>query len=100
MLGILAQIQGGDYAKRNHHNTHDDDHHDRPENSGEHTALGIGLARVFPKEFPEARHVQAEAFKPVHIVGQKAAHNTGDGQLFFLAVNVLHSDVIARVFPV
>ena len=100
MLGILAQIQGGNHAKRDHHNTHDDDHHDRPENSGEHTAFGVCLARVFPKEFPEARHIQAEAFQPAHIIGQKAAHHTGNGQLFLFAVNVLHSNVIARVFLV
>jgi len=57
LLGILAQIQGGDHAKRDNDNAHDDDHHDRPENGGEHAALGIGLARVFPKEFPKSSHV-------------------------------------------
>ena len=89
MLGVFAEIDGGDDAEGRDHQAHEDGHHERAENRRHQPAFGVGLARLVEDELPEAGEEKLHAAPGVEAVGEPAADDLGQRHDDFAVGGVL-----------
>ncbi len=82
---VLPQVERGQHAEGRHHDAHDEDHHDGPEDGREDTAFGVGLARIVGHEGPQTGRVVSESWPAAHGVREVHVNDLGEGYLLLLA---------------
>ena len=92
LLGVLAEIDGGDDAEGRHQQAHEDRHHERTEDGRHQAAFGVGFTRLVEDEFAEPGHEEFHAAPGVETVREPCADDLGEGHDDFATGGVLRDE--------
>ena len=88
VLGVFAQVDGGDHAEREREDAHQEHHHDRAEDGRKEPPFGIRFARVIQQQFADPLKIRSALGEERHAVGALQGNDIHQGDILAAAGNI------------